>query len=103
MNRVSIGCRLCSGEGRVEEFTCPCCLGSGTFEKPICPQPPTQCGEGKLELPERPKHANLFNTTPEYAIRKSHRFEAKRQRNAVALGILRLSDFHLESDERQGA
>ena len=92
MNRVSISCRLCNGEGRVEEFTCPCCLGSGTFEKTVC-----------AELPERPKHANLFNTTPEYAMRKARRMKTKHQRNTVALGILGLSDFHLESDEREGA
>lgn len=103
MNRISIRCQLCSGKGRVEEFTCPCCLGSGTFEKPICPQGATQCSEGKLELPERPRHANLFNTTSKYAMRKTRRFKTKRQRNTVALGILGLSDFHLESDEREGA
>ena len=102
MKRVSISCRLCNGTGRVEEFTCPCCLGSGTFEKPACPSQPTHC-EGKLELPERPKHANLFNTTPEYAMRKARRMKTKRQRNKVALGLLGLSDFHVESDEREGA
>ncbi len=49
------------------------------------------------------KHANLFNTTPEYAMRKKRLLKTKRQRNTVALGILGLSDFHLESDEREGA
>ena len=109
MNRVSIQCRLCNGTGRVEEFTCPCCLGSGTFEKPVCPSNPTHCKEAELEypdsphLPERPRHANLFNTTPEYAMSKALRLKTKRQRNTVALGLLGLSDFHLESDEREGA
>ena len=98
MSWVSIQCQLCSGTGQVEEFTCPCCLGSGTFEKPVCPEQP-----GCPEQPERPRHANLFNTTSEYAMRKAHRFKAKRQRNTVALCILELSDFHLESDERAGA
>ena len=98
MKRVSVSCRLCNGEGRVEEFTCPCCLGSGTFEKPAC-----EGQAGCSELPERPRHANLFNTTPEYAMSKARRMKTKRQRNTVALGILGLSDFHVESDEREGA
>ena len=98
MNRVSISCRLCNGTGRVEEFTCPCCLGSGTFEKPVCSSQPT-CSE----LPERPKHANLFNITPEYAMRKKRLLKTKRQRNIVALSLLGLSDFHIESEEREGA
>lgn len=98
MKRVSIQCRLCNGTGRVEEFTCPCCLGTGTFEKPVCVSQ-TTCPE----LPERPRHANLFNTTPEYAMSKARRLKTKHQRNTVALGILQLSDFHIESDELEGA
>ncbi len=112
MNRLSIKCRLCNGTGRVEEFTCPCCLGSGTFEKPLCPQAPSATNElcevglehpTCPQLPERPRHTNLFNTTPEYAMSKARRLKTKRQRNTVALCILGLSDFHLESDEREGA
>lgn len=46
MNGVSIGCRLCNGTERVEGFTCPCCLGSGSFEKTTCPHRLIKANEG---------------------------------------------------------
>ena len=93
---VAISCRFCNGNGHLDEFTCPCCLGQGTFEKPVCPERLSPTGELGLE---RPRHRNLFNTTPEYQQKKARRVKTKRQRNTVALTLLGLADFKRSSDE----
>jgi len=98
--KVAVSCSFCDGGGRVDEFECPCCLGQGTFDKPLCPDRLTP--EGNLRL-EQPQHPNLFNKTPEYAIRKLRKLNTKRQRNTVALSILGLTDFKRSTDELEGA
>jgi len=98
--KVAVSCSFCNGNGRVDEFECPCCLGQGTLEKPLCPERLTP--EGDLRL-EPPKHPNLFNKTPEYAIKKLRKLKSRRQRNTVALSILGLTDFKRSTDELEGA
>ena len=101
MNRVKVACSFCDSTGRVEEFTCPCCLGEGTQEKEVCP--PEAARVETDAKPERPQHPNLFNTTPEYAMRKLSRLKTKRQRNTVALSLIGLTDFKRSTDELEGA
>lgn len=82
MRRVTVPCAFCNGEGRFEEFICPCCLGEGYTEKTVCDAPRR----------ERPEHERIFNTTPEYALRKERKQRVRHEHNQVVLGLLGLVD-----------
>ena len=95
MIRAAVTCAFCHGAGRVAEFECPCCLGQGTIDKPLCPG----------EIGPKPDPLCQFGTyrLPLYQMRKAKRLKTRRQRNSVALTILGLSDFKRSSDELEGA